>query len=409
LHLEALAKQTGQPLRLKYSLRYLDAISDPDALRAYLDDVSTVGWIGSKLPQTSFVFARGLLGHSEEGGIMERNHLYTFSPEWKHALLQWFYAHQDPGTGYWGPRASGSGKLLRLDLDNTASIVKAFADRAGNDIHASFPLRYKPQMFATTLRVMSEPVPGDEDLDEWHGWTLSMTKGTRLLTRYLWKDASREHRDRAAKAIAGYIRLQFEKCFIPSEGAFSYYPASERATLDGTNGVLNILRDVGAFSDTTQQRLWGPREGTSIDLGRFVVPAISGKDLDAILRSENVNSVRFFPGADGVGAPPSEAAGVFYLRPTRVLDAVELLPRVRSWIENTRQSMGNWVSREQLSADLPEVVVGPVPVARGEIPLETLNLMLGKSGALTLICHDVLQVPVCRMTFQLASAPTRSR
>jgi hypothetical protein len=230
-----------------------------------------------------------------------------------------------------------------------------------------------------------------------------MTKGTRLLTRYLWKDASREHKHRAAKVIAGYIRLQFEKCFIPNEGAFSYYPGSERPTLDGTKGVLNVLRDVGAFSESMQQRLWGPPEGTCTDLGRFVVPAVAGKDLDAILRSENVNSVRFLPGVHGAGARAADAAGVFYPRPTRVLDVVELLPRVRSWIENTRQSMGNWVSRQELSAELPEAGIEPVAVSRGEIPLETLNLMLGKNRTLTLICYDVLQVPRCRITFQLVN------
>ena len=37
LHLESLAMETGQPLRLKYPLTYLDEINTPDKLRAFLD------------------------------------------------------------------------------------------------------------------------------------------------------------------------------------------------------------------------------------------------------------------------------------------------------------------------------------------------------------------------------------
>ena len=135
LHLEALAKATGQPLSLKYPLKYLDDINTPQKLTAFLDDVSNVGWLASRFPQTSFVFARELLAYCKEDSVLVRNNLYTFSPEWKQAMLQWFHTYQDPETGFWGPKSRGSGKLLKLDLDNTASIVKAFVDKDGNDIH----------------------------------------------------------------------------------------------------------------------------------------------------------------------------------------------------------------------------------------------------------------------------------
>jgi hypothetical protein len=62
LHLEALAKETGQRLRLKYPLRYLDDINTPQKLTAYLDDVSRVGWIASRFPQTSFHLGVATLG-----------------------------------------------------------------------------------------------------------------------------------------------------------------------------------------------------------------------------------------------------------------------------------------------------------------------------------------------------------
>ena len=60
-HIAALAKDTGRPPALKYPLKYLNEINTPEKLRKYLDDVSTVGWVVAKFPQTSFLFARELL------------------------------------------------------------------------------------------------------------------------------------------------------------------------------------------------------------------------------------------------------------------------------------------------------------------------------------------------------------
>jgi hypothetical protein len=401
LHLEALAKEDGQPLRLKYPLKYLDEINTPQKLTVYLDDVSTVGWIVSSVPQSSFVFARELLAHCEEGGILERNNLYTFSPEWKHAMLQWFHAYQDPETGFWGPKSRWGAKLLKLDLNNTASIVTAFVDGDGNDIYASFPLRYKPEMFASALKVMSEPLPAEGDLDEWHEWALKMGKGTRLLTRYLWKDASEEHRTAAANLIEKYMRVRFDKYFISDEGAFSYYPGSRHATLDGTSGGIGDCFDLGAFSAERQRRLWGGPEKTCADLGRFAPPTLTERDIAPIMDLRNVNSVRFYPRVPEAADYATGAAGVFYPRPTSVVDAVELVSRVRRWLETTSQSMGNWVSRQELSERLVKTGIEPVPVSREEIPLAQLNRTLKENKTLTVIGFDVLQVPRCRITFRV--------
>ncbi len=401
LHLEALAKAIGQPLRLKYPLKYLDEINTPQKLTAYLDDVSTAGWIASMFPQTSFHFARELLGYCEEGGILERNKLHAFSPEWKRAMLQWFYAYQDPETGFWGPKSRWGGKLLKLDLNNTASIAKAFVDANGNNIHASFPLRYKTEMFASVLKVMSEPLPAEDDLHEWHEWALKMGKGTYLLTRYLWKDASEEHRTAAASLFEKYVRVKFDKYFIPNEGAFSYYPGSRHATLDGASGGVGVFFELGAFSAERQGRLWGGPENTCTDLGRFVLPTLAEKDIALIKDLRKINSVRFYPHAPDAANCTTGAAGVFYPRPTPVLDVVELVPRVRNWLETTSQSMGNWVSREELSDRLLETGIEPVPVSREEIPLAQLNLVLKENKTITVIGFDVLQVPRYRITFHL--------
>lgn len=136
VHMDGLAMALGKPLRLKYPLRYLDAINTPEKLMAFLDDVSTVGWLAARLPQTTFCNARDILtlardrdhyDADEVNLVMARSGLNPFSSEWRQTLLQWFYDHQDPETGLWGPRSKG-GALRKQDLNNTASILKAFVD-----------------------------------------------------------------------------------------------------------------------------------------------------------------------------------------------------------------------------------------------------------------------------------------
>ena len=90
-HLSSLSKETGKPLQLKYELKYLDDISTPEKLRLFLDDVAYVGLIASKLPHTSFIFARSLLSFNNSEGVIKKENLYKFSPEWEKVLLQWFY------------------------------------------------------------------------------------------------------------------------------------------------------------------------------------------------------------------------------------------------------------------------------------------------------------------------------
>jgi len=100
LHLEALAKETGQPLKLRYPLSFFDRIHTPDKLRTYLDDIAYIGWIAAKLPESTFHMVRDLIGYCKSDNVVERNKLYSFSPEWKQALLKWLYDSQDPVTGF---------------------------------------------------------------------------------------------------------------------------------------------------------------------------------------------------------------------------------------------------------------------------------------------------------------------
>lgn len=400
-HLEKLSRETGRPLRLRYPLRFLDEIATPEKLEAYLDDIGHIGWLGEKLPESSFHIARDLLSYAKDGNLVERNGLYAFSPEWKRALLEWFRANQDPETGYWGPRSRHGGRLTKLDLHNTGSIVKAFIDEDGRDLDPALPLPHRDRLFRTTLDVMARPAPDTGDLDEWHAWNLRQGKGIMLLGRYLWLSASPEDKSRAREAFASMLRAGYERYYVPADGAFSYYPDAQRATLDGTGTILGNLERTGSLSPRRQRRMWGRPDETCSDLGVVPVASLSEPDLARLRNVEGVNSFRFYRGTPDPDDFTADVGGVFYAGTTPILDIVEIAPRIRAWADTTAQSLGNWTSREEILEEVAQVHAEPVPVFRGRAPLETLNEILQGNRSVTIVAFDVFQVPVGRITFAL--------
>src|SRR3989304_5035198 len=85
-HLDELAKKMGVPLKLKYPLKYLERINPPEKPYEFLDDVSYIGWFGSRFPETTFVFARSLASDWNDEGVIGQNNLYSFSNDFKTAL-----------------------------------------------------------------------------------------------------------------------------------------------------------------------------------------------------------------------------------------------------------------------------------------------------------------------------------
>ena len=112
---------------------------------------------------------------------------------------------------------------------------------------------------------------------------LKWEKASYLLTRYLWKDASEEHRTAAAHLMEKYIGIKYNRFFIPNEGAFSYYPGVRHATLDGTSGGIGVFFELGAFSAERQRRLWGGPEKTCADLGQCAVARLTERDFAPIM------------------------------------------------------------------------------------------------------------------------------
>lgn len=403
-HIEKLSLQLGLPVRLKYRLAYLDRINTPEKVIAFLEDVSTVGYLASMMPQTSFHLARDIfsLARDEaydhvEGAdrVIEKHGLYRFSPEWKHAVLQWFYGAQDPETGLWGPK-SATGKLLKLDLNNTSSILKAFRDREGNDIHGEFPLRYVGPLITSTLNMLSERPPSDDDLAWMHEWNLRSLKSLRMMTRYLWKDMSASDREKATGLFKWYIRTVCEKYYIPGEGAFSYYPGSEHASLDGMTGLF-IFNEIGALSPEKQRQLWGSSEETVQGAGEIPFSRLTSAELRSIAANHGLNSFRFYPGNPGRDGLLSEARMVCYPVPTPVPDSIELVRGVRRFLAATDHGMGNWVSRADVSERLQPVAIREDVVVADGVPESEVRTLLRETGECVIIGFDALQVPRYRL------------
>ncbi|MGE5416598.1 MAG: hypothetical protein ACM3UZ_07535, partial [Acidobacteriota bacterium] len=290
-HLEQLAAETGQPLRLKYPLTFMKQFDSPEELKIVMDDLSTVGWIGSKLPKTNYMMASCYRSYD----LLERNHLYAFSPEWKHELLRWFYNNQDSRTGYWGPRLRSSGELLSGgDLSPTYKIVTMFVDEQGNNIYPEFPLRYEEAMLKNTLNKIAQPMPDDANLAEVHEWQLTRYHGLKLLTCYMWKSLSVQDKNEVRNTIENIIENKYKNFYLKNQGAFTYYPGSQEATLEGANDMLSLLDLIGAFSAEKQMRLWGSPNQTITDLGECEIVQIKDRDLNRLINAPGVNSLRYY-------------------------------------------------------------------------------------------------------------------
>jgi len=397
IHLDVLAKGMGVSLQLKYPLKYLDEINTPEKLYDFLNDVSYVGWLGSKFPETTFVFARSLLSNFNDEGIIGKNNLYIFSENFKTALTEWFYENQDSITGYWGPRSRDDGQLVKLDLNNTASIIKKFVDKNGNDINESYPLKNKDKMFKTTLDLLKRPLPAEDALDEWHDWNVSTTKGIKMLVRYLWNDASSTDKQIAKSLIENYVKTKFEYFYIPDEGGFSYYPNAEHASLDGTSGI--IFLDIGAYSAEQQNRLWGDPKKNIQDLGYHETSDLNSSDLDLIASQSDVNSLRIYHSEPNYANLTNNVISLIYPKQTSVLDIMDLVPRIIRWLDKQSLSIGNWSSKEQINEYYSSLNIKKPLVFKSTSQLDSMNTIFQEQNELQVIAFDILQIPIYKIVY----------
>lgn len=406
LHIQELSKQLNQPLKLKYPLRFLDDINTPEKLIEYLNDISYVGFISAQFPQTTFHNARDLLSLARDRTVYDSDSLdyviqdhglYTFSKEWKFTLLKWMYDFQDSETGLWGPKSKG-GKLLKLDLNNTASVLKAFVDKNGNDIYDEFPLKHTEALINSSLKALSDPIPEDHQLDEMHDWNLRMPKTIKMLLRYLWNRASVENKVEARLLMESYIKVKFEKYYVSEEGAFSYYPGGKHATLDGF-GNFALFKDIGALSSNKQQKLWGSPESNISERISIKANELHNKDIVHLTKNIHINSFRFYGDQPDYDNLTSNVFAVVYPHPTKVLDILDLTPKVRHWLNTTSKTMGNWHSRATALDQMPSFGFLPMQTYHQRFPVKEANQILKEQKKLVAIGFDSLQIPRYRVDF----------
>ena len=398
-HLEVLQDSSTKPLKLKYPLTFLDEINTPEKVIAYLNDVSYMNSIGAKFPQTSFHFARDMFSNFGPENAIERNNLYQFSPEWKEAILKWMYDFQDEETGLWGPKSIKNKKLLKYDINNSYSIAKKFRDTNGNDICEGFPLRYGDKLFNAALKELGEPAPNDSDLDWIHEWNLKQVKGMKMLLAFLWKDASEIQKREAQKIISNFIQFSFDKYYVESEGAFSYYPNSDHATVDGMNNM--ILKRIGALSYARQKRYWGEPEQNAKDFGVIEIDTSSPCNLDKIKGIAGINSWRIYNTSPDFRKLYENVRALAYSNETNVLDITELVPKLMHWTKTSELSTGNWKSMASIINEYAPYEIEEPYVCDQENLSQKICDLFRETSELYIIGFDILQVPRFRVTLKM--------
>jgi len=286
---------------------------------------------------------------------------------------------------------------MKIDLNNTASIIKMFVGKNGNNIHQSFPLKYNDKIFETTINYLKKPLPADDDLSEWHAWNLEMSKGIKMLLRYLWKDASNENKQAARRLIEDYVKILFERFYIPAEGAFSYYPDSQHASLDGTGGF--IFNDIGAFSSQKQTKIWGPASQNIKDLPGLKTVALSQANLDLLTKNPEINSLRIYDAVPDYNDLMDNVVMLVYPHKTAVLDIMELVPGITKWLDTATLSAGNWSSLAEIKKQYSSLSIKEPLIYRQVFPLDRMNeMLLGKKG-LYIIGFDILQIPRYKIVY----------
>lgn len=398
-YIEELSKTAEEPFRLTYPLKFLDEINTPEKLINVFNDLSKVGWIGSKY-KTPYVSIGEFWSLVEDA---ERLGLYSLSPEWKRTYLQWCYDNQDEETGLWGSRLRRTNKLLDGgNLTDSEKMINKFIDSNGNEIYPDFPLKYRDKMFRTALSKLSGPIP--EDRDKLHEWILDKDRGIRFLTRYLWKNASVKDKEDAKKLIEEFMKIRFENYYNENEGAFSLYPHAEHADLDGTGEAIGMYKYLGALSYEKQKILWGDPKENIAELGTYEVFELKGNDFVSIAYDSIINSIRLYkvePDSDYI----ENTEGIYYPRRTCILDILELLPKLEKWVKATPQNMGNWVTNESILNNLANIKFKSVPIIK-ELPLKYANEILLNNSKLVMVGFDILQVPRYKIVFQLNDTAT---
>ena len=402
--LEDLARKSGQPLCLKYPLRYLDRIKTPDQLRAYLDSLLYVKemWYG-KAPVWPYGPGVSELAYFND---LERRGLYQFSREWKDTFRKWIYETQDPATGFWSFRIGRPGKWRSNPsaINSTYHILQALMlTREGEDRDERYPLRYPGVLTRSILEILDRPVPGDSTNQ--HAWGLDQSQGMRTITM-MWAQLSEAEREQARNCMQKSLTIRYSHFFRPADGAFSIYTSDTRADVDGTSTALGLLRATGSLPGTWERRrLWGRAIGAAPPLSRTEVHRWEQAVLPVGMQA---NSLRVYKDASPAGDAYDDSylLQIVYPGNSPVLDVMDLRQCIAGFIAAEGQSFGNWSSKESLREE-PLDLHGPmrtIPISRKGLDLARIGRAHPDTRRFHVVGHDIFQVPLFRVEFAMAGA-----
>ena len=218
-----------------------------------------------------------------------------------------------------------------------------------------------------------------------------------MLLRYLWKDASIKDKLKSKTIIENYIRIKFEKYYIPEEGAFSFYPGAEHASLDGTGGF--IYKGIGAFSSEKQKHLWGDTSETIKDLGQYEVAGVNKEDISLISNNPDINSMRIYRTTPDYENLTDNVYAIFYPGKKSVLDIMELIPKINKWIDTQSPSMGNWSSNEEIKKEYESFKIAEPLIFKDTFLIDSANNILSENHKLYIIGFDILQIPRYKVVY----------
>ena len=397
-HLDVLSRQTGRPVKLKYPLRFLDQIADPERLRVSLGSLLYFRefWADKFGGPTPYVLVSELSPDSID--LFERVGGYRFSDQWKQALRDWFYETQDPATGFWGARIGEESRWRQsLDIDSTSHILKHFLTDRGEPRDPKYPLRYSEALARTLLKETDAPVPDDAVAQ--HEWSLRQFHAARIIVRWLWPTLSEPLREQALRKMPTWLDHRFSM-YRPDQGGFAVDASSRRADIDATGTSISFLRQVGAIPGTWERErlrgpalLAGPRRAAPVVLGR-------GEDAAALASLPAANSVRVYrnsvPPGESFGVDDSSLLQISYPKDTNVLDIMDLRQQLSRFLAAEGGEYGNWNSK----AELREEPLGldreirQVPVTKGWPDLSRIALDHPKSARFIVVGLDAFQIPV---------------
>lgn len=315
-------------------------------------------------------------------------------------MLEWMYNFQDSTSGMWGPRNRKTGELVKYDMNNTASIVKAYRDNNGKNVYADFPLQYSDKLLASSLTILSEPYPGDvNELDVIHEWNLKKIKGFTMVLRYLWTEASEQDKTAVESLLEEFITNSFDKYYVRSEGAFSYYPNARHASADGFSNI--IFDEIGAFSYQKQKTLFGVTEESIQNLGGVSTQRLKSFFQTMAVGDMKINSIRFYMSQPDIKELTRNVWAVYYPGDSSVLDVTELVPDLLAWIDSSSVVMGNWTSLAEKKREL-EILHIDKPIKLNDHYFEN---MFDKGDSLYCVGFNMLQVPKCIVKCPDITAP----